>query len=74
MITHISKISNGFLSTFTEIIKTKEGITILLLIITIILFILWISKVIKKNGGFITLISFIITIFMSWITWANCDC
>ena len=70
----ISKISNGLFDSIMQIIKTKEGITIFFLVLSIVLFILWITKVIKKNGGVITLISFIITIFMCWNTWVSCNC
>ena len=70
----ISKISNGLFDSVLHIIQTKEGITIFTLVLSILLLILWLTKVIKKNGGVITLISFIITIFMCWITWVSCNC
>ena len=68
----ISKISDGLIDSIITLITTKQGLSILLLIITIFLLILWWTRVIKKNGGFITLISFICTIFMFWITWVSC--
>lgn len=70
----VSKISFGLIDSIFQIMKTKEGITIFLLVLSIVLLILWLTKVIKKYGGTITLISFITTFFMSWITWVSCDC
>jgi len=69
----ISKITNGLIESLITLITTKEGISILLLILTMFLFILWLTKTINKNGGFITLISFLSTIFMFWITWVSCS-
>ena len=57
----ISKISDGLFDSIMQMIKTKEGVTIFLLVLSIVLLILWITRVIKKNGGVITLISFIIS-------------
>ena len=68
----ISKISEGLFNSIISIMTTKEGLTIFFLVLTIFILILWLSKVINKNGGFITIISFIITIFMCWITWVGC--
>jgi hypothetical protein len=69
----ISQISHGLIDTIMTLITTKEGISILFLVLTIFLLILWWTQTIKKNGGFITLISFITTIFMFWITWVSCS-
>ncbi len=68
----ITKISEGLHNSILSLITSKEGLTILFLILTIFILILWLNNVIKKNGGFITLISFLITIFMCWITWVCC--
>lgn len=68
----ISKISDGLIDSLISLITTKQGLSILLLIITIFLLILWWTQTIKKNAGFIILISFICTIFMFWITWVPC--
>jgi hypothetical protein len=68
----ITKISEGLFSSIKSIITTKEGLTILFLIISLFILFLWLSKVINKNGGFITLISFMATAFMCWITWVGC--
>jgi hypothetical protein len=68
----ITKISEGLFSTITTIMTSKEGLTVFFLVLTIFILILWLAKVIKTNGGFITLISFMITIFMCWITWVGC--
>lgn len=70
----ISKISNGLFETLSHMMTTKEGLSLFFLILTIFLLILWLSNVIKKNGGIITLISLITTLFMFWITWVSCDC
>lgn len=72
MTSPISKITNGLLDSIMTLITTKQGITIFLLVLTIFILILWWSHVIKKNGGFITLIFFMATMFMSWITWVQC--
>jgi hypothetical protein len=69
----ISKMSSGLLDSIRLIITSKEGLTILFLILTIFLLILWLNNVIKKGGGVITLVSFMITLFMCWITWV-CNC
>ena len=68
----LSKISNGLFNTIVKSITTKEGITIFFLVLSIFILILWLANVIKKNGGILTLISFIITAFMCWITWVHC--
>ena len=68
----ITKISEGLFSTIASIMTSKEGLTVFFLVLTIFMLILWLTKVIKQNGGFITLISFMITIFMCWITWVGC--
>lgn len=69
----ISKISDGLFDSFLNLITNKEGLSILFIIITIFILILWLTNVIKKNGGFITLISFLISCFLCWISWVSCD-
>lgn len=72
MLNPITQISEGLFNTIISIITSKEGLTVFFLVLSIFILILWLAKVINKNGGFITLISFIITIFMCWITWVTC--
>ena len=69
----ISKISEGLLNSFIQLVTNKEGLSILFIVITIFILVLWLTNVIKKNGGFITLICFLISCFMCWITWVQCD-
>jgi hypothetical protein len=69
----VSKISSGLFDSIIHMLTTKEGLSIFFLILSIFILILWISNTIKKNGGIITLISFMITFFMCWITWAQCN-
>jgi hypothetical protein len=70
----ISKISDGLLSSILHLITSKEGLSILCIVITIFILILWLTNVINKNGGYITFISFLISCFMCWIAWAHCNC
>jgi hypothetical protein len=69
----ISKISDGLLDSTVRLVTSREGLSILFIVITIFILILWLANVIKKNGGFITFISFLISCFMCWITWASCN-
>ena len=68
----IAKISEGLFGSISNIVRTKEGLTVLFLIISIFILILWLTKVIVYNGGLITLFCFIITGLMCWITWVGC--
>ena len=74
MTNSLSKISSGLFDSITQIVSTKEGLTIFFLVLSIALLILWLTNLIKKFGGTLTLVSFITTFFMAWITWATCDC
>jgi len=67
----IANISDGLFSSIINIVNNKESLTIFFLVLSIFILILWLTKVINKNGGFITLIFFLITMFMCWITWVN---
>ena len=67
----ISRISDGLLSSFSHLVTSKEGLSILFIVITIFILILWLTNVIKKNGGYITFISFLVSCFLCWITWAE---
>ena len=70
----ISKISSGLIDSITSIMTTKEGLSIFFLVLTIFFFTLWVTNVLKKDGGALTIISLLTTVFMFWITWATCDC
>jgi len=74
MTTPIGKISNGLIDSITSIMTTKEGLSIFFLVLTIFFFTLWTTGVLKKEGCALTTISFIVTIFMFWITWVTCEC
>jgi hypothetical protein len=69
----ISKISDGVFQSFLHMITSKEGLSLLFIITTIFVLILWLTNVIKKNGGYITLICLLISSFTCWITWVSCN-
>ena len=68
----IGSISEGLFGSISSIVRSKEGITVLFLIVSILILILWLTKVIIYNGALITLFCFIITGLMCWITWVGC--
>ena len=70
----INRISSGLIDSITSIMTTKEGLSIFFLVLTIFFFTLWSTGVLKQNGGTLTIISLLTTVFMFWITWVTCDC
>ncbi len=68
-----SKISNGLINEIMKSFTTKEGITIFFLVLSMFILVLWLSNVIKTNGFLLTLLSFIITSLLCWITWVHCS-
>ena len=73
IINPINKITSGITNTFLKHMSTKEGISIFFLVLTMFLLMMWISGVLVKYSSILTIISFIITCFMCWITWIGCD-